>query len=63
MAPDNYTMSKRLVIVPTYNEIENIDRIIDAVMQLPLDTDLLIVDDNSPDGTGIVADQLADSFL
>jgi len=45
-------MSKRLVIVPTYNEIENIERIIDAVMQLPVATDLLIVDDNSPDGTG-----------
>ena len=45
-------MSERLVIVPTYNEIENIDRIIAAVMQLPLAIDLLIVDDNSPDGTG-----------
>lgn len=45
-------MSDRLVIVPTYNEIENIDKIIEAVMQLPLDIDLLIVDDNSPDGTG-----------
>jgi dolichol-phosphate mannosyltransferase len=45
-------MSERLVIVPTYNEIENIDRIIDAVTSLPIDTDLLIVDDNSPDGTG-----------
>jgi dolichol-phosphate mannosyltransferase len=45
-------MSERLVIVPTYNEIENIDKIIDAVSRLPIDTDLLIVDDNSPDGTG-----------
>jgi dolichol-phosphate mannosyltransferase len=45
-------MSDRLVIVPTYNEIENIDRIIDAVTGLPLELDLLIVDDNSPDGTG-----------
>jgi dolichol-phosphate mannosyltransferase len=45
-------MSERLVIVPTYNEIENIDRIIDAVTSLPIDTDLLIVDDHSPDGTG-----------
>ena len=45
-------MSERLVIVPTYNEIENIDRIIAAVMQLPIGVDLLIVDDNSPDGTG-----------
>lgn len=45
-------MSERLVIVPTYNEIENIDRIVDAVTGLPTPTDLLIVDDNSPDGTG-----------
>ncbi len=45
-------MSERLVIVPTYNEIENIERIVDAVMGLPIDVHLLIVDDNSPDGTG-----------
>lgn len=45
-------MNDRLVIVPTYNEIENIDRIVDAVTSLPIVTDLLIVDDNSPDGTG-----------
>lgn len=45
-------MAELLVIVPTYNEIENIGRIVDAVLNLSLDTDLLIVDDNSPDGTG-----------
>lgn len=45
-------MNERLVIIPTYNEIENIDRIIDAVLSLSPETDLLIVDDNSPDGTG-----------
>ncbi|MGW8317370.1 MAG: polyprenol monophosphomannose synthase [Bacteroidales bacterium] len=45
-------MSERLVIVPTYNEIENIDRIVEAVINLPTRTDLLIVDDHSPDGTG-----------
>ena len=45
-------MSNRLVIVPTYNEIENIDRIVDAVLGLPIKVHLLIVDDNSPDGTG-----------
>lgn len=45
-------MNERLVIVPTYNEIENIDRVVDAVLNLPVETDLLIVDDNSPDGTG-----------
>jgi dolichol-phosphate mannosyltransferase len=45
-------MNERLVIVPTYNEIENIDQVIDAVMNLTPQVDLLIVDDNSPDGTG-----------
>ena len=45
-------MSERLVIVPTYNEIENIDSIINAVFNLSIDLHLLIVDDNSPDGTG-----------
>lgn len=45
-------MSERLVIVPTYNEIENIDSIVEAVINLPTPTDLLIVDDSSPDGTG-----------
>ncbi len=45
-------MSERLVIVPTYNEIENIDRIVEVVLGLPIKLHLLIVDDNSPDGTG-----------
>ena len=45
-------MSERLVIVPTYNEIENIDSIVDAVLGLPIEVHLLVVDDNSPDGTG-----------
>lgn len=45
-------MSERLVIVPTYNEIENIDSIVEAVINLPIRIDLLIVDDSSPDGTG-----------
>ena len=45
-------MNNRLVIVPTYNEIENISKIVAAVMQLSPDMDLLVVDDNSPDGTG-----------
>jgi len=45
-------MSGRLVIVPTYNEIENIDKIVEAVLGLPIKIHLLIVDDGSPDGTG-----------
>ncbi|MDE6033169.1 MAG: glycosyltransferase, partial [Muribaculaceae bacterium] len=44
-------MSKKLVIIPTYNEKENVQQMIDTVMNLPLNTDLLIIDDNSPDGT------------
>ena len=44
-------MSNSVVIIPTYNEIENIDAIINAVFELPKDFHVLIVDDNSPDGT------------
>ncbi len=44
-------MSDSLVIIPTYNEIENIEAIIKAVFSLKRDYDVLIVDDNSPDGT------------
>lgn len=44
-------MADSLVIIPTYNEIENIDAIIKAVLELDKDFHVLIVDDNSPDGT------------
>jgi dolichol-phosphate mannosyltransferase len=44
-------MSKNLVIIPTYNEIENIDKMVRAVFSLSRPFDLLIVDDSSPDGT------------
>ena len=42
---------KRLIIIPTYNERENVVRMIESLMSLPLKFDLLIVDDGSPDGT------------
>jgi dolichol-phosphate mannosyltransferase len=42
---------KTLVIVPTYNECENIDALIGRLMALPLGLDVLVVDDHSPDGT------------
>lgn len=45
-------MNRALVIIPTYNEIENIGRMIDTVFSLPRVFHLLILDDNSPDGTG-----------
>jgi dolichol-phosphate mannosyltransferase len=51
-------MNKKLVIIPTYNEKENIELIIDAVLSLPANFDILIVDDNSPDGTGEIIQQV-----
>lgn len=44
-------MSDVVVIIPTYNEIENIRRMLDVVMALPDGFDVLVIDDNSPDGT------------
>ena len=52
-------MSKTLVVVPTYNERENLPRLAARLLQLPTPVDLLVVDDNSPDGTGKIADDLA----
>jgi dolichol-phosphate mannosyltransferase len=46
-----------LVVVPTYNERENIARLIDALLALPLDLHILVVDDNSPDGTGTFVEE------
>ncbi len=48
-----------LVIVPTYNERENLTALVDRVLELPVSVDLLVVDDNSPDGTGELADRLS----
>ena len=45
-------MEKTLIIIPTYNEIENIESIINAVFSTDLGLDILVVDDESPDGTG-----------
>ena len=43
-----------LVIIPTYNEKENIKLLLEAIFSLPVDFDVLIVDDNSPDGTAAI---------
>jgi len=51
-----------LVIVPTYNERENIDALLKKVFGLNLDLGLLIVDDNSPDGTGDRVDELRTEY-
>ena len=51
--------NKTLVIMPTYNERENLPAMAAALQKLPVQVDLLVVDDNSPDGTGQLADELA----
>lgn len=48
-----------VVIIPTYDEAENLPKMVSALFALPLDLDVLIVDDASPDGTGRIADNLA----
>ena len=55
-------MNPRIVIIPTYNEIENIEAIIRKVMSLEPTFDLLIVDDGSPDGTGQKVKDLQTEF-
>ncbi len=47
------------VVLPTYNERENIESVVAAILRQPLDLCVLVVDDNSPDGTGEIADRLA----
>ena len=53
---------KKIVIIPTYNELENIEKIIRSVFSLEEIVDILIVDDGSPDGTGNVVKQLQTEF-
>ncbi len=45
-------MERKLVIIPTYNEIENISKITEAVLSIEGQYDILVIDDGSPDGTG-----------
>lgn len=51
-------MIDRLVIIPTYNEKENVEAIIRAVMTLPIEFNVLIIDDGSPDGTADIVKRL-----
>ncbi len=56
MTGDNLKIT---IIVPTYNEAENLPKLISALFLLPIEVNVLVVDDNSPDGTGRIADELA----
>lgn len=51
-------MDRKLVVIPTYNEKENIQDIVGAVLQLPETFDVLVVDDNSPDGTSALVKEM-----
>lgn len=55
-------MSTNLVIIPTYNEKENIENIIRAVFELPLTFHVLIIEDGSPDGTAMIVKKLQAEF-
>lgn len=55
-------MARKVVIIPTYNEIENIENIIRTVLGLDTLFDILVVDDNSPDGTYQKVQQLQEEF-
>lgn len=55
-------MNENIVIIPTYNEKENVEKIIRKVMSLPKDFHVLIIDDNSPDGTANIVKDLQNEF-
>lgn len=50
---------KAMVVIPTYNECDNIERMVKTILKLEPEFYITIVDDNSPDGTGQIADELA----
>ena len=50
---------KTLIIIPTYNELENLRPILNEIFSFAPQTDVLVVDDNSPDGTGKLADEIS----
>ena len=56
-------MAKNLVIIPTYNEIENIEKMIRTVFDLPRLIEILIVDDGSPDGPAAKVKELQNEFI
>jgi len=59
MSEDN---QKTFVIVPTYNEADNLDELVSQLLALPVAVGVIVVDDNSPDGTGEMADRWAEQY-
>ena len=56
------SMSDSIVLIPTYNEKENIENIIRAILDLPKSFHILVIDDNSPDGTAVITKRLQKEF-
>jgi dolichol-phosphate mannosyltransferase len=52
-------LGRVIVVIPTYDEVDNITEVVGRLRRTVPEADVLIVDDNSPDGTGVVADRLA----
>jgi dolichol-phosphate mannosyltransferase len=53
---------KTIVLIPTYNEKDNLRPLVEQILQLKLELQVLVVDDNSPDGTGQIADELVAEY-
>jgi len=49
---------RNLVVIPTYNESENVKTLVEQIFKLPVTVDILVVDDNSPDGTGELVEEM-----
>lgn len=50
------------IVIPTYNEKKNLRELVDEILNLDIEKNILIVDDNSPDGTGELADELSNQY-
>src|SRR6516225_287855 len=61
MGESGAATSRVIIVLPTYNERQNLEIIVGRIRQSVPDADLLVVDDNSPDGTGDLADKLAET--
>jgi dolichol-phosphate mannosyltransferase len=53
---------KTTIVIPTYNEAENLPKLVKVLFELPVDINILVVDDNSPDGTGDIAEKLKTAY-
>ena len=57
--PERTPLQRVAVLIPTYNEAENLEWIVGRVRAATPQVDVVVLDDNSPDGTGEIADRLA----